>query len=86
MSGKDNINPEKMFVMGRNTRTRGHKFKIEKQRFRTNLRQYFFSNRIINQWNSLLAHVVESPNIASFKTDLENHLKNCPLKFVPSFM
>ena len=42
MSGKDNINPEKMFVVSRNTRTRGHKFKIEKQRFRTNLRQYFF--------------------------------------------
>ena len=79
MSGKDNINPEKMFVLSRNTRTRGHKFKIEKQGFRTNLRQYFFSNRIINQWNSLPANVVESPNIASFKTGLENHLKNCPM-------
>ena len=36
MSGKDNINSEKMFAVSRNTRTRGHKFKIEKQRFRTN--------------------------------------------------
>ena len=33
---------------------RGHNLKLKKGRFHTNLRQHFFSERVINLWNSYL--------------------------------
>ena len=35
------------------TGTRGHSLKLKKKSFHTELRQHFFSERIINLWNSL---------------------------------
>ena len=32
---------------------RGHSEKICKPRFNTDIRKYFFSNRVIDRWNSL---------------------------------
>jgi len=33
--------------------TRGHSLKLKKNRFRTELRQHFFSERVVNIWNKL---------------------------------
>ena len=52
------------------TLTRGHIFKIYKPRPKTNLRKNVFSHRIVDNWNSLPASVVEAPTLNSFKSRL----------------
>ena len=37
-------------------RTRGHSLKISKQSCLKDIRKYFFSNRVVNRWNSLPDH------------------------------
>jgi len=39
---------ESFFQFDNNTRTRGHAYKLWKNRFNKDLRRYFFSDRIIN--------------------------------------
>ena len=36
--------------------TRGHSLKLNKNRVRTDLRQHFFSERVINTWNKQSVH------------------------------
>ena len=51
--------------------TRGHCWKLFKKQSRTTLRQNFFTQRVINVWNSLPDHVVSAPNVALFKHHLD---------------
>jgi len=55
------------------TTTRGHKQKLFKPRPRTNIRKNAFSHRVVNDWNSLPANVVEAPTLNSFKSRLNKH-------------
>ena len=50
--------------------TRGNKLKIYQGHVQYNLRKYFFSNRVIQIWNSLPDFVIEAKNITSFKNKL----------------
>jgi hypothetical protein len=86
MRGLDRINPSVFFTASHNERTRGHKYKIFKNRCRTNFRKFQFSNRVVDSWNSLPDHVVNSPNINTFKSRLNTHWKHYPTKFSPSFI
>ena len=49
----DKVNKDKLFTMSHNIGTRGHRFKIYKNRYRLNVRGNYFSNRVINLWNEL---------------------------------
>jgi len=40
---------------------RGHSKKICKPRFNTDIRKYYFSNRVIGRWNSLNQDTVDAP-------------------------
>ena len=51
--------------------TRGHSLKLMKKRSLTNLRHHFFSERVINNWNSLDNRTVTSGSINIFKGNLE---------------
>ena len=53
--------------------TRGHPFKIAKQTCKSSAYAHFFTNRIVNQWNSLPNTVVEAESINSFKNRLDKH-------------
>ena len=53
--------------------TRGHPFKLTKESVNTNLLRNFFSNRIINHWNSLPEKAVLSSSVNSFKTSIDQH-------------
>ena len=68
------LNSEKLFQQNPFGRTRGHVYKIEKQHCRLNLRKEFFAIRVIDKWNSLPGHVVESQSTNMFKTALEKFL------------
>ena len=58
------------------TRTRGHSLKLEKRRCQTTMRQHCFSNRVINNWNSLPESIISAPTINSFKSKLDQHWYN----------
>ena len=44
-------------------------------RARYDLRKYFFTNRVANNWNSLPSHVVHADTVNSFKSRLDNFWK-----------
>jgi len=46
---------------------RGHDQKLFKRRFRSDSRKYVFSNRVIDNWNSLSAHFINSSTINTLK-------------------
>lgn len=49
---------------------RGHQYKLHKVNVNTDVRKYFFTNRVINPWNSLDDSVVTAPSGNSFKKKL----------------
>jgi len=56
--------------------TRGNCNKLLVKRCRYKLQKNFFSNRIVNMWNSLPDYVVMSDTINTFKTRLDAHWKH----------
>ena len=56
--------------------TRSNGFKIYKKFNKTSIRRFAFSLRIINNWNSLPYEIATSPNVLSFKTNLDHFLYN----------
>ncbi len=67
----DDIPEEIFFKRDYNSRTRGHSLKLSKSYCRTDVRKYFFSNRIVDQWNRLPEHVVSSSTLNQFKNRLD---------------
>ena len=58
-------------VSNRDNRTRGNGYKLEKIRFRTDVGKYWFSNRVVNDWNRLSSDVVGAGSLGSFKRRLD---------------
>jgi len=52
--------------------TRGHQYKLKKQRSRLENQKNLFSNRIVTEWNKLPAHVVDAETVVTFKNRLDN--------------
>jgi len=65
------INFDSFFEYDTNDRIRGHPTKLRKKRFNTNLREHFFTDRIINIWNALDDRTVTSATLNSFKNGSE---------------
>ena len=51
--------------------SRGNVFKLDKGRAKYNLRKYYFTNWVVNAWNSLPDRVVLSETINTFKSRLD---------------
>lgn len=63
--------------------TRGHSKKLVKHRSRLDVRNTFFSERVVLVWNSLPESVVSAPSINAFKNRLDAHWANSPTLFNP---
>ena len=70
ISGIDDIPINDLFTITQ-TRTRGHQHKLYKKHCRLDARKYFFSQRIINEWNSLPEEIVNSLSVNEFKAKLQ---------------
>ena len=72
----DRISTNTLIQFNPNPRLRGHQFKITKSYTNKKQYQHFFSNRIVNQWNSLPADIVNSESIDAFKNSIDKKYKD----------
>ena len=77
----DSVDKGKLFTTAQYRATRGHSYKLHKERSRLNLRAGTFSNRVINAWNKLPENVVNAPSLNAFKSSLNRHWHGHPYKF-----
>ena len=54
--------------------TRGHNRKLSKESYRLNIREYSFSQRIVNTWNALPPYIINAKDTDTFKRLFDTHM------------
>ena len=75
IKGFNKMDYEQFFKLSGNSKTRGHSYKLDKARSRLELRRNFFSQRVVNAWNSLPTDVTEACTINNFKNKYDSFSK-----------
>ena len=74
LTGKEQIDHRQFFNSADTSYgLRGHEKKLAKERSRLDSRKFFFSQRVVNGWNSLPAKVVNSELVNSFKNAYDRY-------------
>ena len=76
IKGIDKIDKNIFFSLADNNRVRGHQYRLLKSHSRLDIRKHYFSNRVINTWNSLDDNVVAAETVNCFKARLDKFIKN----------
>jgi hypothetical protein len=70
LNGLIDIKETDFFAISNSTQTRGHPWKLLKQRTLSNTDGFSFANRIVNIWNNLPLDLVCYKTLTSFKSNL----------------
>ena len=77
ITGKESIDGQQFFEKVSNEHNlRGHTMKLYKGRSRLGIRKHFFSNRVVNEWNSLPQMVIDSESVHAFKNKIDKYWKD----------
>jgi len=71
LHGIENIDREIFFERAKLAMLRGNSLKLFKKRSRLSVRNNFYSQRVIDDWNTLPNTIVEAPSLNSFKARLD---------------
>ena len=80
-TGYDRRVCEGIFRMNTVDHTRGHSMKILRDKVRLDVRRHAFSQRVVDEWNSLPQSVIEASNVNSFKARLDHHWRNATSRY-----
>ena len=81
----DKVDKGKLFQMSECNTTRGHSLKLFKKGSRLNVRANYFSQRVVDQWNSLPECVATAPSLNAFKSRL-NKIERPSLQIHPALL
>ena len=74
LTGKEGIESSCLFQLAsQDLNLRGHHLQLYKKPCHLDVRKYYFSQRIVNSWNSLPKSVVEAPSVSSSKNRLDKY-------------
>jgi ribonuclease P/MRP protein subunit RPP40 len=73
--GLEDISRKHFFELARISQLRGHRFKLFKRRFNSDVRKYSFSQRIIEEWNGLPEELIDCKTVSNLKKKLDFYLK-----------
>ena len=76
MNGLVRVDTTKLFIPARLMHTRGHPQRVFKEHAVKVVRNNSFSQRVVNDWNSLPNYVVQAPSINTFKERLDKYWKH----------
>jgi len=76
LHGYEGLDRNMFFTLKADSRTRGHNWALTKEHCKLDIRKYTFSQRTINEWNSLPTECVNATSINIFKNKLDEHFKN----------
>ena len=71
---------ERMLPLVGPSRASGHSLMIRGSKFKTELRRNYFSQRVVNLWNSLPQSAVDAGTVSKFKEELDRFLIGNGLK------
>ena len=74
LNGTDRLDAENLFQFNKGN-CRGHSRKLFKQRCNKEIRKWAFSQRIIDNWNSLTEEIVSAESLNAFKNRLDKYWK-----------
>ena len=74
MRGIDQLDSQYLFPKVGESKTRGHRFKVRRERSKSVQRGNFFTQRVASVWDKLPEVVVESGTILSFKKHLDSYM------------
>ena len=77
LSGRDPLLNCSYLKVCTNSRVRGHCKKLVKCFSRLDIRKFSFSQRVVNEWNSLPEWVVNSSSVHHFKVNIDKFFSDC---------
>jgi len=73
--GFDDVKPTDFFTMS-STELRGHELKLYKPQAHLDIRENFFTVRVIDEWNRLNESLLHCGTLSTFKKRLDCYFKN----------
>jgi len=86
LTDRENIDKHQFFTPSLCSHLREHSLKLLKPRSSRQVRQNFFSQRVIDEWNKLPSDIVTSTSVNVFKNKLDDHWNDVGVKSYSSFI
>ena len=74
--GFDRLSFDNFFNLSHNNYTRGHGLKLRKDFSRLDIRKYFFSQRVVDEWNNLPESLVYANSVNIFKNGIDAYFSD----------